>query len=210
MAAATSPRLVPLRVHDRVALLVDAFVPLPATVAATDSRSATLVFASNGVPARVLHKRSATIEAASNGKRYRAEGEVAMAAGRRGRAREDAVVFHFTPAAPPPRRRHERAPAVLPVTVMPTRGDFAPARGLTLDISAGGALVRGPSKLHSGDELLLHLELPTEELPIPARGAVVRESGDGLLGVRLDTMRASDRELVMRWIAETQRTKSRT
>ena len=98
---------------------------------------------------------------------------------------------------------------MLPVTVMPMHGDFAPARGLTLDISVGGALVRGPSALASGSELLLHLELPTEELPIPAKGAVVRAAGDGLLGVRLDTMRASDRELVMRWVAGTQRTTSR-
>jgi hypothetical protein len=208
--AAASPRLVPLRVHDRVALLVEEFMPLPATVAATGSQSATLVLPGASVPARVLHRRPAAIETAAHGRRFRALGELAMAAGRLGRAREDTVVFHFAPTAPPPRRQHERAPAVLPVTVVPVHADLAPTRGLTLDISGGGALVRGPAALASGAELLLHLELPGDDLPIPAKGAVVRAAGDGLLGVRLDRMRPEDRERVVRWVLEAQRTKSRT
>ncbi len=64
-----------------------------------------------------------------------------------------------------------------------------------------GALLRGPAELADGQELLLHLHLPSEELPIPAKGEVVRHTGDGLLGVRLDRMRDADRELVLRWVA---------
>jgi hypothetical protein len=46
----------------------------------------------------------------------------------------------------------------------------------------------------------MHLQLPGEELPIPAAGAVVRRTDDGLLGVHLDKMRPHDRKLVDEWI----------
>ncbi|HEV3001474.1 MAG TPA: PilZ domain-containing protein [Solirubrobacteraceae bacterium] len=192
-----------LRVRDRVALLVEDFAPLAATIAATDRAHATLVLDDRGpVPARMLHRRAAAIETAVDGRRYRADGELAMVAGRRGRAREDAIGFHFRAAGPRLRPREARAPAVLPVTLVPVHAELPPARGLTLNVSASGALLRGPAALDSGHELLLHLHLPSEELPIPARGEVVRRTGDGLLGVRLDRMRPADRELVVRWIAE--------
>jgi PilZ domain-containing protein len=188
-----------LRVRDRVALIVEAFAPLPATVAATGKTQATLLLDDGPIPARMLHRRPAALETAIEGRRYRAEGELAMVA-RRGKAREDAIAFHFGDGRRL-RPRETRAPAILPVTLVPVRTEVAPARGLTLNVSAGGALLRGPSDLQSGHELLLHLHLPSEDLPIPARGEVVRRTGDGLLGVRLDRMRDADRELVLRWVA---------
>jgi hypothetical protein len=192
-----------LRVRDRVALLVDALGPLPATVAATERTQAMLLLDPTArVPARMLHRRAAAIETALEGRRYRAEGDLAMVAGHRGKAREDAVAFHFRVASDAPmRRREERTPAILPVTVVPMHADLPPARGLTLNVSSGGALLRGPATIGSGEELLLHLHLPTEELPIPAKAAVVRRTEDGLLGIRLDKMREADRELVLRWVA---------
>lgn len=199
---AAAPRTVPLRVHDRVALLVEDFAPLPARIAATERAHATLVLDEAPIPARMLHRRPAAIEAAVDGRRFRADGHLAMVAGRRGRAREDALAFHFGGGAPPRLRpRETRAPAVLPVTLVPVRAELPPARGLTLNVSASGALLRGPDALQSGHELLLHLHLPDEELPIPAKGEVVRRTGDGLVGVRLDRMRETDRDLVLRWIA---------
>ena len=191
-----------LRVRDQVALIVDALAPLAATVAATERTQATLVLGSGSpVPARWLHRRPAAIETALEGRRYRAEGELAMVSGRRGKAREDAIAFRFASGSPKMRRRDERAPAVLPVTLVPVQADLPPARGLTLNVSASGALLKGPRELGGGDELLLHLHLPGEQLPIPAHGEVVRRTADGALGVRLDQMRPADRELVLRWIA---------
>lgn len=191
-----------LRPRDRVALIVESLAPLPATVAATERAQATLVIGSGSpVPARWLHRRPAAIETALDGRRYRAEGELAMVAGQRGKAREDAIAFHFAGGTPRMRRRDERAPAVLPVTLQPIRAEALPARGLTLNVSAGGALLKGPRELGTGEELLLHLHLPAEDLPIPARGEVVRRTDDGAIGVRLDRMRPADRELVLRWIA---------
>lgn len=196
------PRTVPLRVRDRVALLVEDFPPLPARIAGTERTQATLVLDDAPIPARMLHRRTAALETAIDGRRFRADGQLAMVAGRRGKAREDAIAFHFGSGAPPALRpRETRAPAVLPVTLVPVTADLAPARGLTLNVSATGALVRGPEALDSGDELLLHLHLPGEELPIPAKGEVVRRAGDGLVGVRLDRMRPADRDLVLRWVA---------
>ena len=198
---AAPPRLVPLRVRSRVALLVDAFAPLAATVASTEKQQATLVLDGGPIPARMLHRRPAVIETSLEGRRSRAQGELAMVAGRRGRAREDAIAFHFGATAPPVRRREDRAPAILPVTLVPVTAEVPPARGLTLNVSPSGALVRAPAELASGNELLLHLHLPSEDLPIPARGEVVRRTREGHLGVRLDRMRQADRDLVLHWVA---------
>jgi len=194
-----APRLLPIKAHDRVVLVVESLPAFPATVATTAPREATLLLDEGAVPARVLHRRAAAIETAVDGQRYRGNGELHMVA-RRGSVRDDAVLFRFAPHAPPLRRIHDRAPAILPVTVVPLPADLPPARALTVDISAGGALVRGPEALQDGHELLLHLQLPDEELPIPARGAVVRHTPDGLLGVRLDHMRPADRDLVVNWV----------
>lgn len=197
----SAPRLLPLKAHDRVVLVVEALPALPATVATTGRTEATLVLDQGGLPARVLHRRPASIETTAGGRRYRGDGELHMVTSGRGGIRDDAVLFRFGGGTGNAMRRvHERTPAVVPVTVVPITADLPPARALTVDLSAGGALVRSPSRLASGNELLLHLQLPGEELPIPARGAVVRETADGLLGVRLDTMRPADRRLVVEWV----------
>lgn len=192
-------QVLPLRPHDRVVVLVESFPAVAATVVETTRTEATLLLDPMGVPARVLHRRPAAIEVTVEHRRYRGDGFIAMVA-RRGKVRDDAVAFHFTNAESPVRRVHPRAPAVLPVTVVPIRTPLPAARALTVDISAGGALVRGSAGLEHGTPVLLHLELPEEELPIPAKGAVVRRTPDGLTGVRLDTMREADRELVLDWV----------
>jgi hypothetical protein len=199
MSVAT-PRLLPLRAHAQVALVVDAFPTVPATVVSTSRAAATLLLGRDTVPARMLHRRPGAVEALVDGRRFRGEGEIAMVTGRRGKVRDDTIVFHFTTGEPKLRRVHPRTPVVLPVTVVPKRAELRPANARTLDLSAGGALVRAPAALERGEELLLHLQLPTEELPIPAAGSVVRRTQDGDLGVRLDRMRPADRELVTRWI----------
>ena len=200
--SAASTRLLPLRARDHVALLVDALPALPAMVVATTRQEATLLLADDTMPARMLHRRNAVIETHADGRRYRGEGQLAMASGRRGRVRDDTVVFHFSTGRSALRRVHLRAPAILPVTMVPVHAELPPTRSQTVDISAGGALVRAAAPLPQGEELLLHLELPHEDLPIPAAGEVVRRTSDGLLGVRLDRMRPADRDLVMQWIQE--------
>ena len=196
--SAASPRLIPLRAPDRVVLLVDELPAVPATVVATAASNATLLLdASAGLPARMLHRRRAALERTQDGRRFRGEGDLAMAEGRRGRVRDDTVVFHFRA---PQRRALARTPAVLPVTLVPLDRPVSPARALTLDISIGGALVRSGAPLDRGSELHVHLQLPAEELPIPAAGEIVRRTPEGLLGVRLDRMRDADRELVERWV----------
>src|SRR5215212_38334 len=100
-----APSNLPLRVHDRVALLVEQLMPLPATVAATEKTQATLVLDGGPIPARMLHRRPAAIETALHGRRYHADGELAMVAGHRGKVREDAIAFHFDAGSPRLRRR---------------------------------------------------------------------------------------------------------
>lgn len=202
MAVGASPRLLPLRSGAHVALLVESFPPIPATVATTTRREAMLVLDEGGqVSPRILHKRRASLETAVEGQRYRADGELTMVSGRWGKVREDAVGFHFGTSGPPLRREHTRTPAILPVTFVPVEADLAPARGMTLDVSAGGALVRASTRVEPGSALTLLLELPTDDLPIPARGRVVRSGGRGLHGVQIDRIRPADRERVLEWIA---------
>jgi PilZ domain len=192
-----APQILPLRARDRVALLVDDLPAVAATVVGTGRTDATLLLDGAALPARMLHRRPATLERALDGRRFRGEGFLSMTAGRRGAVRDDTVVFHFGQAQ---RRLQPRTPAVLPVTLVPMTEPVPPARALTLDLSASGALLRSGSALERGAEVQVHLQLPGEELPVPAAGAVVRRTDSGLLGVRLDRMRDHDRALVERWI----------
>lgn len=198
MSAAAATHMVTLRSPDRVVLLVDELPAIAAMVVATTKAQATLLLdPSVGLPARMLHRRRGALERHADGRRFRGEGDVSMVETRRGRARDDTVVFHFRA---PQRRFQERTPAVLPVTLVPLDAPVSPARALTLDLSPNGALVRSGAPLDPGSELQVHLQLPTEELPIPAAGEVVRRTPDGLLGVRLDRMRDADRALVDAWM----------
>ena len=192
-----APQLLTLRARDRVALLVEDLPALAATVVGTGRAQVTLLLDRAALPARMLHRRSASLERAHEGRRFRGEGTLAMTVGDRGTVRDDTVVFHFGTAQ---RRAQPRTPAVLPVTLVPMTTPVPPARALTLDLSASGALLRSGSALERGAEVQVHLQLPGEELPVPAAGAVVRRTDKGLLAVRLDRMRDADRELVDRWI----------
>ena len=193
-----SPRLIPLRAPDRVVLHVDALPAVPATVVATAAAEATLVLdAGLPLPTRMLHRRRAALERTHDGRRFRGDGDLAMVEGRRGNVLDDTVVFHFRP---PQRRAQPRSPAVLPVMLVPLDAPVSPARALTLDLSFGGALVRSGAPLEPGADVQVHLSLPSEELPIPAAGAVVRRTSNGLIGVRLDRMRDADRALVESWL----------
>jgi hypothetical protein len=200
--ATASPRLLPLRSGAHVALLVESLSPITATVATTTRREATLVFDTAQVPPRVLHKRRAALETAVDGQRYRAEGELTMVSGRWGKVREDAVGFTFGTSGPPLRREHSRTPAILPVTFVPVSAEQAPARGMTLDVSPGGVLVRAGTRVDQGSELTLLLELPSDDLPIPARARVVRSGGKGLHGLQIERMRPGDHDRVLEWLAE--------
>lgn len=125
----------PLRARAQVALVADAFPALPATVVTTTRSDATLLLGPE-------------VRGAVEGRRFRGEAEIAMVTGRRGRVRDDTVVLRFSSCAPGLRRVHPRAPAVLPATVVPVGSRLAPAPAPapTLDLNAGGAVVRRTSE----------------------------------------------------------------
>jgi hypothetical protein len=197
---APPPRLVPLRAGSRAVLSVAGLVPLPVTVAAVDAEVATLVLDAPGSgPARMLHRRAAALEVVADARRFRADGTLAMVAGARGGVREGVITFRPGGAGPPSRRRDPRVPAIVPVTLVPVAAGLASAHGLTIDVSAGGLLVRGGPALRAGQVLGLRLTLPAGEAPVRAAGEVVRTTPDGLRGVRLDRVRPADRERLLRW-----------
>jgi hypothetical protein len=202
MGATSPPRHVPLLAGHRAVLAVEAFPALSATVAAVAPREATLVLAPEGAPpVRVLHQRPAELESERDGLRYRAGGEVAIVMGRGGTVREGVLAFRFA-GGPVQRRVAPRAPAVLPVTLVPVEAELPAARGLTVNVSATGLLLSGPVALDAGAPLGVVLELPGDAPRVPAAGEVVRTTPDGLRGVRLDRMRPADRERVERWLRE--------
>jgi hypothetical protein len=189
---AAAPRHVPLHAGGRALLVVPGVAPVRVSVATTSAELATLVLEDAALPARLLHRSPAAILV---GHRFRADGRLTMVADARGRVRDD--VLAFRPA--PQRRRDPRLPAVVPVTLVPAAPELPAGHGLTLDLSAGGLLVRGGPELGEGEPLALQLTLPADDPPVRAAGEVVRTTPDGLRGVRLDRVRPADRERLLRW-----------
>src|SRR3712207_5665453 len=147
---ATGPNELPLNPRDRVVVDVTSLPPFPATVARVANNEATLVLDDGAVPARVLHKRPAALQMAVGGKQYRGDGVLAMVA-RGGRVRDDAIAFHFLSSQAPMRRVHTRAPAVLPVKVVPLDAPLRPTNALEVGLSARRPLLHGPPHLRRGE-----------------------------------------------------------
>ena len=108
--------------------------------------------------------------------------------------------FHNHPDEQHQERRQDlrvRATLALELTVP---RDPSPIRAQTLDISAGGLLIRHDSQLHSGDEVSVALELPDHKPPIKVSGRVAREVGPDVAGIRLVKIAPGDQRRINRFI----------
>ncbi len=103
------------------------------------------------------------------------------------------------------RRTALRIPASLPYTFSAVIAERDWGHGETVDLSVGGALVRGIEAGLPGDRLRGRLVLPAAPEPVRARIRVLRVTADGGRAVRVESIHPADRERVARHIAERQR-----
>ncbi|HEY3019413.1 MAG TPA: PilZ domain-containing protein [Solirubrobacteraceae bacterium] len=95
------------------------------------------------------------------------------------------------------RRAYARTDCIAAVLVTP---DGAPAqRGLTLNLSGGGLLVRGLSGAEVGDELAFDLRLDLLPARIQGRCRVVRVTSEGFHGVQFTEIDEGDRDRLVRF-----------
>jgi hypothetical protein len=95
------------------------------------------------------------------------------------------------------RRAHVRTDCVAAVIMTPEGG--SPQRCLTLNLSGGGLLLRGLSRVEAGDELPFDLRLDLLPARIQGRCRVVRTTSDGFHGVQFIEIDEGDRDKLVRF-----------
>lgn len=93
-------------------------------------------------------------------------------------------------------------------TVTLTRADGSKHKTFTLNLSGSGLLLGGPADLPLEEAVVMDIDVP-QEGPIHARGRVVRETKEGHKGVRLELIEEGDRERLIHFVFERQRTAPR-
>jgi hypothetical protein len=101
------------------------------------------------------------------------------------------------------RRQFVRIETTTPVTV--TREDGSRAKTHSLNLSGAGLLIGGPADLRMDEPVKVDIEVGRGEVPIHARGRVVRETSEGHKGVRIEMIEEGDRERLIHFVFERQR-----
>lgn len=101
------------------------------------------------------------------------------------------------------RRQFVRIETTTPVTV--TREDGSRARTHSLNLSGAGLLIGGPPDLEMDEQVKVDIDVGRGEVPIHARGRVVRETREGHKGVRIEMIEEGDRERLIHFVFERQR-----
>lgn len=105
------------------------------------------------------------------------------------------------------RRQFVRIDAATSVTV--TRTDGRTDKTVTVNLSGAGLLLSGPADLQMNELLKLDIDVGEEEPVVHARGRVVRETGVNGKGVRFEMIEEGDRERLIHFVFERQRTEAR-
>jgi hypothetical protein len=109
-------------------------------------------------------------------------------------------------ASPEPLQRREfvRVDAVAPVTLTIDETEVLVGTH-ALEVSGGGMLLARPAPLSVGTGVRFRLELSAEEAPIEGHGRVIRVEGEGQPVVVFDQVSAGDRQRLIRFVFERQR-----
>ena len=94
-------------------------------------------------------------------------------------------------------------------TVTLTREDGRTDKTYTLNLSGAGFLLGGPADLTMDEPIKADIDVGEEEPAIHCRGRVVRETGEGYKGVRIEMIEEGDRERLIHFVFERQRTQPR-
>jgi hypothetical protein len=106
------------------------------------------------------------------------------------------------------RREWARVQAVLTVDVAPLHEEPVGGRTLSINVSAGGVLIKDPWRIPLGLDLHVAIELEPGVM-IAGLGRAVREAGSQLKGIRLDDVAPGDRERLLRYVRERERAELR-
>src|SRR5215208_6382526 len=105
------------------------------------------------------------------------------------------------------RRQFVRIETTTTVSLTRENGDIA--KTFTLNLSGAGLLLGGPADLQMDELLKLDIDVGDEDPPIHARGRVVRETAEGNKGVRIEMIEEGDRERLIHFVFERQRSQPR-
>jgi hypothetical protein len=101
------------------------------------------------------------------------------------------------------RRQFVRIETTTAVTV--TREDGAKIKTHTLNLSGAGLLIGGPDDLQMDEPVTVDIHVGDGEVPIHARGRVVRETSEHHWGIRIEIIEEGDRERLIHFVFERQR-----
>jgi PilZ domain len=104
------------------------------------------------------------------------------------------------------RRQFVRIDTTTSVTV--TRSNGRRDTTVTVNLSGAGVLLSGPADLQMDELLKLDIDVGEEEPVVHARGRVVRETGVNGKGVRFEMIEEGDRERLIHFVFERQRTQA--
>lgn len=168
---------------------------LPARVDRAEADCLTLVLS---VPGRPRDAEPAVVEYVTPTGIHRIAGQLSSQSG-------DPSVVHLHRDAHEVVQRREwaRVEAVVPVDVRFEDPSLQLAATVTLNLSGGGALIRDPVGVPLGTPVWLEVHLDSE--PIRAQGTVVRKTSDGAKGVQIEAIADADRERIVRFVTERQR-----
>jgi hypothetical protein len=94
-------------------------------------------------------------------------------------------------------------------TVELTREDGSTHKTYTLNLSGAGLLLGGPADLQMDEIVRCDIDVGEEEPPVHCRGRVVRDTREGQKGVRIEMIEEGDRERLIHFVFERQRTQPR-
>ena len=103
------------------------------------------------------------------------------------------------------RREFARADAVRPIRVSRTTDGEDAIDTFMLNVSGGGLLIAGPDTLQPGETVWLDIKLGEPGNVVKAEATVVRTTDEGHRGVRIERIAPKDRELIVRFVFDSQR-----
>jgi c-di-GMP-binding flagellar brake protein YcgR len=145
-------------------------------------------------PLAVLERSQALLEFVTDDGMFRMLGTIRLHAGEHG----EAIRFeHQGRVQLLQRRAHVRTDCIAMVVMTADGG--APQRGMTLNLSGGGLLMRGLAGAEVGADLAFDLRLDLLPARIQGRCRVVRVTPDGLHGVQFTEIDEVDRDKLVRF-----------
>ena len=123
------------------------------------------------------------------------------------RIEPDVVLLRWEEVQDIQRRQFVRVEA--PCAVELQRAGRDPITTYTVNVSGSGFLLAGPDDLEAGDTVTLTVRLGETGMKIEAICQVVRITGNGHIGVHITSIEESDRELLVHYVFERQRTAPR-